>query len=194
MNELNGRHGKPLESFGPVKVMCDDTLNAFVMRCEHHVVGATLADPKPKYEFRVHISEETWKAICAHDEAEAQFYEDLGSKADEWARGPTMRFMVTDSGKYGAAARAAVERQRAEATSDRDSLEWLRSEIEALVLQVAEMRSRPSLAQAANFGTRLGDLVERAETERRRIQEIDAMLEFAKIAILDAGDLSRAGG
>ena len=193
--KMGSRHQTVLEQYADVTVMCDDQLNPFVMRCEQHTFGAAgLANPKPEQEFRVHISEETWKAICSDKQAEEQFYDDLAEKAGEWAEGPTMRYMVTDSGKYGEAARAALERERAQATNGSvDRLERLRSEVESLVLQAAEMRSRPSQAQAANFGTRLGELVERVTEERRRVQEIEAMLEFAKVAIMDVAEMRVAG-
>lgn len=189
---LQHRHGDTLERHGGVEVLCDNSLQPFVMKVDVQVVGATgLSEPKALLTRRVAISEETWQALCDHPPAEEQFYDDLESYGEGilWAEGPMMRYLVTDSGKYGEAARAALAAKRA-ADAPADVLAQLSNEIKALVAQAAEMRSQPSRAQAASFGHRLGELGTRLAEQRQALAEAEALLDFAKVAVLDAADLA----
>lgn len=188
--------GAAIDVHNGISVIRDDRLDLMMMKCELRIRGATgLVNPKPVEEPTVYISGETWEAICEYDEAEEQFYHDLEdpTRVLDWINtGPLMRYMVTDSGKYGEAARAA--RQRSAGVEEVDVLEKLARELQGLVTQAAEMRSRPSSAQALSFGHRLGEMAERVEEQRQQLARVQALLDFARVAVMDVADLAPANG
>lgn len=129
---------------------------------------------------QVWLSADTHTTISDHVDADVQLSTDL----ERWGSG--MKYTVTESGKYGEAARAAMPNKPVAELVDPAVL--LERDANALLVQVANLNREPSESQLRLFAERLADCQGRLTALSDQLSSIESTIDLAAVAVTDSLD------
>lgn len=129
---------------------------------------------------QIWLSADTHTTISDHVEADVQLSMDL----EKWGSG--MKYTVTESGKYGEAARAAMPSKPVAELVDPAVL--LERDANALLVQVANLNREPSESQLRLFAERLADCQGRLSALSDQLASIESTIDLAAVAVTDSLD------
>lgn len=131
---------------------------------------------------RTFVNPDTWDSFDGV--AEAQFEADfIDSYLDR--RDREMRFICTDSGPYGAAARAQAAAQQVDVVRAKDRLTDLIERADALVIQAASLMQKPTESQLQLFAVRHANVLEDLAALEADMARLRAKVDLAGTALVD---------
>lgn len=126
------------------------------------------------------MTQQTHAVIVDDVAADVQLSLDL----ERWGSG--MKYLVTEAGKYGEAARAALPDEPVVKLVDPAKL--IEQDANALLVQVAHLNRDPSESQIRLFAERLGDVRARHQALLAQLEDIGETINLAAVAVVDSQD------
>lgn len=132
---------------------------------------------------RTFVNADTWEGFDGAAEVafEADFIDAYRNREVR-----EMRFIVTDSGPYGAAARKHAADKGVDVIRAKDRLTDLSERADGLVIQAASLNQAPTETQLQIFAVRHAKLVEELQVLEADMAKLRGKVSLAGVALVDA--------